>query len=120
LNANFQVFRDSVGTSLLQIANEVLPIVTNALQDFVHWWNNLSPGMQKAIVYAAMLVAALGPLLIIIGSIITAIVTVVSAIGSFIGIIGSLIGFIAPLVTALGAVVAAIGVWPIIIAVVLV
>jgi TP901 family phage tail tape measure protein len=68
MNANLQVFRDTVGTSLLQIANEVLPVVISALKDLVTWWNNLSPGIQKAIIYAAMFAAAIGPVLIVVGT----------------------------------------------------
>ncbi|HVB33711.1 MAG TPA: phage tail tape measure protein [Patescibacteria group bacterium] len=104
LNSNFQIFRDTVGKSLLQIANQVFPIVINALQDLVHWWNNLSPGVQKAIIYFGVFVAAVGPVLVVVG-------TLISAIGTIITVIG-------PLVAAIGAVIVALGVWPILIGVI--
>ncbi len=113
MNANLQVFRDSVGTSLLQIGNQVLPIVINALKDLVMWWTNLSPGMQKAIIYVAMFAAAIGPLLIVVGTLISAIGSVITFIGGFISIMGTVIAFMGPVVAALGTVVAAIGIWPI-------
>jgi TP901 family phage tail tape measure protein len=106
LNSNFQVFRDTVGKSLLQIANQVFPIVINALQDLVGWWNSLSPGVQKAIIYFGMFVAAVGPVLVVLGTLISSIETVITVIG--------------PLIGAITAVVAAIGLWPIIIGVVVI
>lgn len=106
LNSNFQVFRDSVGKSLLQISNQVFPIVINTLQDLVHWWNNLSPAAQKAIVIIGTIVAVAGPVLVVLG-------TLISSLGTIITVIGPLIG-------AITAVVAAIGLWPIIIAVVVI
>ncbi len=120
MNANLQVFRDSVGVSLLQIGNQVLPIVTNALKDLVGWWNNLSPGVQKAIIYVAMFAAAIGPVLVVIGTLITAVGSIITFIGGFISIMGTVIAFMTPVVAAIGTVVAAIGVWPIVIGAILV
>lgn len=120
MNANLQVFRDTVGTSLLRIANQVLPIVTNALQDLVHWWNSLSPGIQKAIVYAAMFAAAVGPVLVVLGTLITSIGAIISGIGGFITMIGAIVTAIGPVLAAIAAVVTAIGIWPIVIGAVLV
>src|SRR6185437_10820248 len=97
-----------VGASLLQIASQVLPVVTNALQDLVGWWEKLSPGMQKAIIYAGMIVVAIGPLLVAIGTLISAFCSIISFGGSFITILGSLASFIP-------TVVAALGLWPILI-----
>jgi TP901 family phage tail tape measure protein len=110
MNANLQVFRDTVGTSLLQIANEVLPIVISALKDLVTWWNDLSPGIQKAIIYAAMFAAAIGPVLIVIGTLVSALGSIITFLGIVAVAIGIttavLLGWIAIIALVVAAVVA--------------
>ncbi len=120
MNANLQVFRDTVGKSLLEIANQVFPIVINVLQDLVGWWNSLSPGVQKAIIYVALFAAAIGPVLVVIGTLITAIGGIITFVTGFIGIMGTVITFMTPVVAAIGSVVVAFSVWPLVIGAVLV
>jgi len=54
---------DSIGKTLGPWLEKLIGYVKGA----VEWFNNLSPGMQKAIIVAGVLVAALGPLLLILG-----------------------------------------------------
>lgn len=110
LNSNFQVFRDSVGKSLLEIADQILPIVTNALQDLVGWWNKLSPGIQTAIVYVGIFAAILGPVIVVIGTLVGAIGTIITAIGAIATVLGitslALFGWIALIAVVIVAVAA--------------
>lgn len=120
MNANLQVFRDGVGTSLLQIANQVFPVITNLLQNLLRAWEGLSPGMQKAIIYIGLAAVTLGPLLVAVGMLTTAIGSVISFIGGFISVMSMIVTAVGPVITAIGAVVTAIGVWPIVIGAVVV
>ena len=63
-----------------EIGNTVMPMLiplieklTEKIQAAADWWDNLSPGMQKAIVVIAGVVAAIGPLLVIVGKLATGI-----------------------------------------------
>lgn len=109
MNANLEVFRDTVGTSLLQIANQVFPIITNALQDLLNAWNRLSPGMQKAIIIFAGVAAALGPILVIVGTLIGSIATIITSLGTIATVLGitsaALLGWIAVIALVIAAVV---------------
>jgi phage-related protein len=54
---------DSIGKTLGPWLEKLIGWVKGA----VEWFNNLSPGMQQAIIVVGVLVAALGPLLLILG-----------------------------------------------------
>lgn len=83
-----------------QIVATVIPIIDN----LVAAWNNLDPGMQQFIIKAAMVAAAVGPVISTIGG-----------IASGIGKLTSLIGVFNPktlaIVAAVGAVIAIIKNW---------
>lgn len=61
--------------------------ITKVLQKVVDWLNSLSPEMQQTIVTIGLIVAAIGPLLLIGGKII-------SGIGMVIGVLGKVIGVV--------------------------
>jgi hypothetical protein len=52
------------------VANRLVPVVTAKIKQFTDAWKSLSPEVQKIILIVIALVAALGPMLIIIGKII--------------------------------------------------
>lgn len=64
-------FRTTVG----QIVNSLLPPLTAFLQQVADAFNNLSPGMQRAVVIGGAVVAAMGPVLTIIGQLVSLIGT---------------------------------------------
>lgn len=86
-------FQETVGTIVAQI----LPPLTGMLAGVLDAFNALSPGMQTAIVGAAALAAAIGPVLVLLGSLVTA----AGALAPVIAPLASLIGG-AGLAVALG------------------
>lgn len=79
----FQAAAQDLGTS---IGTVLLPIVTPIIQklsEIINKFQKLSPTTQKIITIIGLVVAALGPMLVIFGS-------VASGLGSIIGLIGTL------------------------------
>lgn len=91
------------GDVAAQIGNLLLPFVTQLVQwisNLVTWFGNLSPATQGIIVVILILVAAIGPLLLIFGALIT-------AIGAIIPILVTVAGVITgPILVAIAAVIA--------------
>lgn len=88
LNAQWKDALATLGVHLLPIALNVIQMLNSMLEKF----NNLSPGMQKAILIILALVAVIGPLLFVLGSIIPMLGRVTGAINPFSGGIFGLIG----------------------------
>lgn len=92
-----------VGGSLLEALKPVLEEVANVIQILKEKWDALSPETQNMIIQAALIAAAIGPIIVIVGQVIT-------AIGAVIGVLGALLSPIGLVVAAIGGLVAA-GVW---------
>lgn len=98
--------------TLGEIIVKVLPPLTDALAKVIDKFNNLSPGMQKAIVVGGALVAAMGPLVAAFGSLIVPVGTLIAKISILIGAGGlpavgaALAAWAAPFAVATGAVMA--------------
>lgn len=76
-----------VGNSLMTVLAPMLTKFSEMMKSLNEKWNNLSPGMQDAIVKIALIAATVGPVLVVIGKVITAVGTITSALGSLIGLI---------------------------------
>lgn len=105
---NFKIVLNQLCELGYEIANALMPIVQQAIntiipviQSLTDWWNSLNEGQQDFIVKAALVVAAIGPVLSAIGSVISIVGTATSVIGSLSGLVGG------PVVIAIGAAVAA-------------
>lgn len=96
-----KVVGSEVGSTLLSALVPILQQVGEVIQTLKEKWEALSPETQQAIVKAAMIAAAIGPIIVVIG-------TLVSGIGSIISIVGSLVGAIGFLFSPMGLIVAAI------------
>lgn len=94
-----------IGTILLPYFTKAITIVNKLMDRF----NGLSPAMQKIILIAALLVAGIGPLLIVIGTLITFIGGVVAAIGTIGLPVAAVIAAIIPFIAILGGLIAVIG-----------
>ena len=108
---------DVAATSFGQALAPALSKVIGAIQQVIDWFNNLSPATQKVIATVALVVAAIGPALLIggkiigvIGSVIGAINTVIGAISALMPVISAVIGVIGGLGAAFLGVAAVIGV----------
>lgn len=64
----YREFQETVGELVLQ----VLPKLTDFLTRILNLFNNLSPEMQRAVVAAAAVAAALGPVLLAVGGLVSA------------------------------------------------
>ena len=99
---------DVAKTSLGEALAPAILAVANAIQTVIDWFNSLSPKMQSTIATVGVVVAAIGPLLVIIGKLstgISSIIHLVNLVGPAIGALS--VGPLAGIVLAIGAVVAA-------------
>jgi phage-related minor tail protein len=71
-----------IGGTLMQTLAPVLQDVSSDLKEFSTWWESLPEPMQQFIVKAALVTAAVGPLLTVGGKAISCVGTVVGAIGN--------------------------------------
>lgn len=96
LKGDWDKFTSALGTSQIIIsdmAKGALRELVQKMTELVNWFNNLDEGQREQIIKWAMIVAAIGPVLIAIGKII-------SIIGSLITIFGKLKGTFTIIVTA--------------------
>ena len=103
----------NVAAPLLELLMPALEKMGEVLNGLVEKWNNLSPGMQKAIITIAGIVAAIGPVLVIVGSLITKIgmlMTFLPAITAALPAVGAafsaLLGPVGLIIAAIAALVA--------------
>lgn len=114
LKGQFTILKSQLEELAISLGEMLMPMIRSAvehIQKFVDKLNNLSDGQKKVIVTVALVVAALGPLLIILGKLTTAVGTIMTwapKIVSLFGTIGtSALGAVAPFL-AVVAVIAAI------------
>lgn len=77
------------------IRDSIVPMIgqfVEGLSKLAEWFGNLSPGMQEMIIKAIAIVAAIGPILVVVGKVISAVGTIIS-----------LFAKIAPLMKLVGA-----------------
>ena len=96
---------DAFGPTLASVLDTLSGVVTNVTDA----WNNLSPGMQDAIIKTALVAAAIGPALIAISKVITAVNTIHTAFTTVGAALKAGPGLIGLLSNPIGIVVAAIG-----------
>lgn len=102
----FQAAVQDLGTV---IGTQLLPIITPIIQkitDFVSKIADLPEPAQKAITIIGLIVAALGPLLLVIGSISSAIGAIMSIAPVIMGAIGGVAGTLLPIIGIIAGVVA--------------
>lgn len=94
-----------IGTIFLPYFTKAVTFVNGLLDKF----RNLSPTMQKVGVIIALVVAAIGPLLIVLGSLITFVGGVVTAIGTIGLPVLAVIAALLPLIAIFGGIIGVIG-----------
>lgn len=108
---NFQTVLNRLVELGYEIGNAIMPLIQSAMdavipviEKLVGWWESLDEDTQSFIVTAALVVAAIGPIISIIGTVTGVIGGVVGAIGSVIGVISTVVGVLGgPLTIAIGA-----------------
>ena len=105
-----------IGNSLSEVLAPMLEQASAALKTFTKVWDSLPTPMQSFIVKAALVAAAVGPILVGVGKVTSAIGSITSGIGSVMTHIGALSGTMTafssigllPMIGIIAAVVAAI------------
>ncbi|MEI4680067.1 phage tail tape measure protein, partial [Bacillus cereus] len=92
---------EPIGKIFLELAEQALPVVKEAIDSLSKAFSGLSPETQKVIAVVALVATALGPLLMIIGPLI-------SGIGAIIGVITTVVGWLTTFGGAIATVVTAI------------
>lgn len=98
---------ESLAISISDLLTPTLRDIVGHIQEFITWLNSLDEGTKKNIITIGILVAAAGPVLMVIGGVVSAIGTLISAGGSLItlfsGVGGRIGGFIGHLTKMGGA-----------------
>lgn len=89
-----------IGEAIMPAIQTAVEAVIPVIQTLVGWWESLDEDTQGFIVTAALVVAAIGPIISIIGTVTGVIGGVVGAIGTVVGVLGG------PLTIAIGAAIA--------------
>ena len=92
----------NVGIEIGKVLAPMIEKLSGWISSAVKWWNTLNASTKKTIIVVALVVAALGPILIIGGML-------VSAIGAIVSAIGSVIAFLGPWGVAIVALIGTIG-----------
>lgn len=107
---------EGIAISFGDILMPAIQKITENLQEFANWLNNLDEDQKKTIVTIASVVAAIGPALLILGKLFTSISKIGGAVKAIPQVISTLGGVFKGLATAVGgisapvvAVIAAIG-----------
>lgn len=85
---NLKTLGADLFTSIQEVAAPILETVVEKLKSLSNAWKNLSPETQQTIVKVGLIVAAIGPVLVILGKITSGIGLVVKAIGALSSPIG--------------------------------
>jgi len=112
LGGAWEAFKSQLETGALIVFNRIKPMLNElvlsigeGVQKLTDAFVNLSPGAQQAVLVIVGLVAALGPLLIIVGAVVMAAGSLATAIGALGGLAA-----VATIITVVGAVIAALAV----------
>lgn len=99
---NLKLVGADIAGTLQEVLAPVLEKIVGALQAFSEWFNALSPGMQEFIVTVGLVVAAIGPVLLVVGKLTT-------AVGSLLPVFASVSKLLPVLKIAFGALTGPIG-----------
>ncbi len=102
--------KKSFGEMTEQIGAHIVPILLEVTEMFKGWiqaFSELDEGTKEFIVKAALIAAAVGPIIMVIGSVISGIGKIISVGGLLVKGIGTIIGVLGgPLTLAIGAIIA--------------
>lgn len=81
-----------IGNSLASVLAPMLTEASNALKSFSEVWQGIPEPMQQFIIKAALVAAAVGPILVGVGKVTSAIGSITGGVGKVITLLGGLIG----------------------------
>ena len=97
---------DVLMTSLGQALAPVLQQIINYIQQFVDWFNTLDPEMQTTIATVGMIVAAVGPVLVILGTLASSIGSIMTLVGTIAPAIGGALAAAGPVIAVIAGIIA--------------
>lgn len=83
LGGQLTILKSTLEGIAISFGNILLPAVKKvvaALQDFLNWLNGLTDGQKQLVVTIATVVAAIGPVLLIIGKLITSVTNIIKVV----------------------------------------
>lgn len=98
----------SIGATLGTVLVPIMETVKNVVMTLKEKWDALSPSTQEAIVKAALIAAAIGPVISVVGRLTSGVGSLIGGVGGIIGKIGSFSAILSPTTLIIAAVVAAI------------
>lgn len=111
LGGQLTILKSTLEGIAIAFGDILLPTIKNVvsgLQSFLDWLTNLTDGQKQLIVTIAAIVAAIGPVLLIIGKLITSVVQIAKVVTSVVGVIAKIgpavAGVVKAVVAALGPV----------------
>lgn len=106
---NLKLAASDLGNTLLTMLLPILTQLVERIKGFTSWFQGLSDGQKEMIVKIALLVAAIGPLLLIIGKMSTGLSALTGLLSKASTFSGGLGGALSALVSPVGIAIAAIG-----------
>ena len=110
LNGSLSTLKDNVASMVGSFTESLLPVIKDILDhvnNVILYLKELDPQTKEQIVKVGLLVAAIGPLLIIIGKVISVVGTVFLWAGKIISVVSTVVGVLGgPLTAAIAAVIA--------------
>jgi TP901 family phage tail tape measure protein len=107
--AAWKNFQNTLGVALIEIGNIVLPFLADLLNNYitplVKWFISLDDATQGWIIGIAAVIAAIGPLLLILGQIAGAIVAIQGAFAAFAGLGATITAAMAGIIPAIMAII---------------
>lgn len=103
---NLKIVGADLGTTLLEALVPVIEKVSEVLEDIHNWWEQLDPETQEAIVQVGLIVAAIGPLLLVVGKVIGFIGTIMTMAPALSAAIAAISGPVGIVVAAIAAAIA--------------
>lgn len=107
---SLKIFQASVQDIGVAIGTVLLPIITPIIQKITEWinkFNELSPTAQKIITIIGLVVAAIGPFLLIVGTLLSTIGNIMIFGPMIVSTLGTVLAAIGPVILIIGALVAA-------------
>lgn len=83
LGGQLTILKSTLEGIAISFGNILLPAVkkvVSSLQDFLSWLNGLTDGQKQLVVTIATIVAAIGPVLLIIGKLITSVINIIKVV----------------------------------------
>lgn len=98
----------SLGATIGTVLVPIMETVKNVVMTLKEKWDALSPSTQEAIVKAALIAAAIGPVITVVGKLTSGVGSLIGGVGGIIGKISAFSAVLSPTTLIIAAVVAAI------------